>query len=224
MRYERKYRNEHLDHSEVLQMVRSHPMSFRRQFPDRQVNNVYFDTPELHFLHENLLSVDERRKYRIRWYGDDILQAKTPILEMKCKNGDLGDKSTVAMPDLSLGDSGQMEAAFAASFESLHATRTLETGLAGQDLIPVLLNTYIRSYFISYDGKYRLTMDRDIHHYGFNARQLPQPFPQIDAAIVLEIKYEEADADGYERIGQRIPLRVARNSKYTSGMLMVGNV
>ncbi len=224
MRYERKYRTEDLTLAEVTQIVRDHPMSFRRLYPDRQVNNVYFDTPELHFLHENLHGVAERRKYRIRWYGADTTQALAPILEMKCKDGELGDKFTVALPPLAIANSDLMRAQFATGFKALHAQQPSASLLAAQDLVPVLLNTYQRSYLISYNGKFRLTIDRAMHHHGFNARQQPHRQFAHDEAVVLELKYDQDDDDQYQSVAQRIPLRLARNSKYTIGMLLVANV
>ena len=39
-------------------------------FPDRIVNNVYFDTPDLAAFEANLWGAPERRKCRLRWYGE----------------------------------------------------------------------------------------------------------------------------------------------------------
>ncbi len=224
MRYERKYRTEDLSLAEVRQIVRDHPMSFRTLYPDRQVNNVYFDTPELHFLHENLFGVAERRKYRIRWYGTDRAVAQQPVLEMKCKDGELGDKFSTELAPLEIANPDLLQARLVTGFAELHAARPLASTLAAQDLVPVLLNTYQRSYLISYNGKFRLTIDHDMRHYAFNARQQPHAQGALDAAVVLELKYDQADDDEYQRVAQRIPLRLARNSKYTIGMLMVANV
>lgn len=224
MRYERKYRTEQMDYREVLQMVRSHPMSFRTLYPDRQVNNIYFDTPELHFLHENLHGVAERRKYRIRWYGSDLKAAAQPILEMKCKDGELGDKFSTGLAPLDFADSAHVRAQFAQGFQALHAGRPLGTALAAQDLTPVLLNTYLRSYLVSYNGKFRLTIDRAMRHHAFNARLQPLATACADDAVVVEIKYEDVDDATYQQVAQRLPLRLSRNSKYTIGMLLVANV
>jgi VTC domain len=224
MRYERKYRSEDLSFSEALQVVRDHPMSFKTLHPDRQVNNIYFDTPELHFLRDNLYGVPQRRKYRIRWYGHDIVQAAQPVLEMKCKDGELGDKFMADLEALTLGDRAQLAARFAQGYAAIHATQPPLSSLAAQDLEPVLLNTYLRSYFISYNGKFRLTIDREMRHYAFGARQTVLPFPRCDEAVVLELKYDEADDDAFQRVAQRLPMRLARSSKYTIGMLMVGHV
>jgi hypothetical protein len=221
MRYERKYRSEHLDLHEVLQIVRDHPMSFRRLYPDRQVNNVYFDTPELHFLHENLTGVPERRKYRLRWYGSDLDHAAAPVLEVKRKSGEVGDKllAPVSACTWSVGGA-QLQAGFAA----VHAQLPPNSPLGAGDLRPVLLNSYLRSYYISYDGKFRLTIDRDQLFRGFNAHQQVQRLAFEDRAIVVEVKYEAEDDGRFALVGQRIPLRLSRNSKYTIGMLLLGNV
>lgn len=105
MRYERKYRIENLGLTEVRQALRSHPLSFRKLFPDRQVNNIYLDTSDLHFFQENLEGVAERRKYRIRWYGSDLSLAQAPVMEVKLKHGELGEKLMLDLEDIALDGS-----------------------------------------------------------------------------------------------------------------------
>jgi hypothetical protein len=102
MRYERKYRIDNLDLAELRQALRSHPLSFRKLFPDRQVNNIYLDTPDLHFFRENLDGVAERRKYRIRWYGPNLNFASKPVLEVKLKQAELGEKLSLHLDDIPL--------------------------------------------------------------------------------------------------------------------------
>src|SRR5450759_5211206 len=46
IRYERKWVPAGFSLAEVLAMVRRHPAAFRPAFPERQVNNIYLDTPE----------------------------------------------------------------------------------------------------------------------------------------------------------------------------------
>ena len=47
-----------------------HPAGFFSPYPERQVNNVYFDTWDYRAYAENLAGVSERSKVRYRWYGD----------------------------------------------------------------------------------------------------------------------------------------------------------
>lgn len=227
MRYERKYRIDELTLPEVLQIVRDHPMSFRRLHPDRQVNNVYFDTDELHFFQENLAGVGQRQKLRLRWYGDDHIHSKAPVLELKCKDNLLGEKFSVNATDFAVADRSQLfqvkNEALAALWQQDGVQQVAPT-LKALRLSPSLLNTYQRSYFASYNGKFRLTIDRAIHSYGFNARNEPNRLPVKDEAIVVEIKYESEHEAEFQHVGQRLPMRVGKNSKYVIGMLQVGNV
>ena len=70
MRYERKYRIEHA-HPQVVQVViRQHPAGFRPLFPPRQINNLYFDTPDFAAFQDNVTGTPQRLKYRLRWYRE----------------------------------------------------------------------------------------------------------------------------------------------------------
>lgn len=265
MRYERKYRVESLDLSHVKQAVRNHPVSFRTLFPDRQVNNLYLDTSDLHFFQENLAGVAIRRKYRIRWYGESLEKVEAPVLEVKLKEGELGEKLTLEMPNFEIANlpsyAPQIDDTIsrlrsisdlkkpAELFESTSANSNTsskidlairETEKAPLDhplvrqqrilhpqikLRPSLMNTYLRSYLISADGRFRLTIDREMNYHSFNARQIPHRRAVQDAAFVLEIKYEsDHDSDYSALIGQRLPFRLGKNSKYVNGLLLVGNV
>ena len=103
MRFERKYRIENQPVSVVQQMLRFHPAGFRKLFPDRQVNNIYYDTTELLTFHQNVYGQNERKKYRVRWYGSDLQQLTKPRLEIKSKHNELGAKKVIEMED------GQLE-------------------------------------------------------------------------------------------------------------------
>ena len=54
MRYERKYKIENLSLPLVEQSVRLHPASFKKIFPDRQINNIYFDTADFRTYKDNV--------------------------------------------------------------------------------------------------------------------------------------------------------------------------
>ncbi|MBK9453731.1 MAG: VTC domain-containing protein [Bacteroidetes bacterium] len=227
MRYERKYRVEDLSLPELLQIVRDHPMSFRRLHPDRQVNNIYFDTDELHFFQENLAGVGQRQKLRLRWYGDDHLFAHDPVLEMKCKDNLLGQKFVVDADDFEVADRLQLMQVAKTGIDNMwqmDIAQQVAPTLKALRLSPSLLNTYQRSYYATYNGKFRLTIDRAIHSYAFNARNEPNRLPVKDEAIVVEIKYESEHEAEFQHVGQRLPMRVGKNSKYVIGMLQVGNV
>ena len=72
MRYERKYKVSDLHHHVILQTIRMHPAGLRKIYPDRQINNIYFDSTGLQCYHDNVDGIGERKKFRVRWYGDDV--------------------------------------------------------------------------------------------------------------------------------------------------------
>ena len=80
MRYERKYKVSDLNHHVILQSIRMHPVGLRKIYPDRQINNIYFDSNGLQCYHDNVHGVSERKKFRVRWYGEDVFDIKNPNL------------------------------------------------------------------------------------------------------------------------------------------------
>jgi len=198
-RYERKYRIEGLSVPEVQAIVRGHPLAFRTEYPDRRVNNVYLDTPELDCLEDNLRGVSHRVKYRLRWYGTEPPTKTT--FEIKAKDAELGWKKTFRQ----------------SSFDpwNIESTETLPM------LHPTLRNTYDRSYFRSFDGRYRLTIDWNLR---FQDERHGGTFgvPAEDPAIIVEVKYDAHLDHSYDEVGQYIPFRWGKNSKYVTGMLLIG--
>ena len=159
LRYERKFLCERFSLAQVLVMVRHHPALFREVFPPRTVNNIYLDSPGLrdYFAHVN--GVANRAKTRIRWYGPLGGQIEKPALERKLKRGLVSGKLTYPLPPLAFhrGVSfSQMESALA----SEAVDRPLRAAL--QQLRPSLVNRYQRRYFLSADGRFRLTIDWDL--------------------------------------------------------------
>ncbi|MEM6272738.1 MAG: VTC domain-containing protein [Bacteroidota bacterium] len=246
MRYERKYRVEELGLAGVRAILERHPVSFRTLYPDRQVNNIYLDTRQMTFYRENLSGVSQRRKYRIRWYGPDLLQVRRPVLEIKLKDGELGEKVSAGLPDFAVGRYPDVQQALRSELRALAyaapetdaAPERVEADAEGEsavvvpkrrpfpvlDLVPALLNTYRRSYLISNDGRFRLTIDREMHFYRMGAGFRPYRNYAEDRVVVVEVKYEAADDPLYYTVGQYLPFRLGKNSKYVNGMRFVGNV
>ncbi|MFK7809224.1 MAG: VTC domain-containing protein, partial [Saprospiraceae bacterium] len=104
MRYERKFRLETTQLNVVHQVVRQHPASFTKAYPDRQVNNIYFDTPDLNCYKDNLIGTSQRKKFRVRWYGTTDRLVKNPILEVKIRDNSLGDKESYKFQDFQLSN------------------------------------------------------------------------------------------------------------------------
>lgn len=199
MRYERKFRLSGIRVDEAQHHLQMNPAHFFKQFPDRQVNSIYFDDTLHSNVHANLSGVTNRNKYRIRWYGKNIEHPAKPVLENKIKRGELGYKEYSPIQNFS-----SME-----KFEDYY----LGSNLAGVDLFPVVSVHYIRSYFISFDRKVRATIDRHVHYRSIEQFSLSRHSYQDDETI-LEVKYDELDADKGESAVQSVPFSLGKNSKY----------
>jgi len=208
LRYERKYLLSVGDYRSISREIMIHPAGFKVQHPDRRIRNIYFDTIELAALNTNLYGVSERAKNRVRWYGDEILPKGKAKWETKQKFNTLGAKvveSIVFTENASLKEiASQANARFCRE----------------QPLAPTLLNTYVRSYFVTPDNKFRMTVDREMDFSPLvNGRKITS-IPFYVSNVVVELKYDQQWDDDANEILKYIPFRQTKNSKYVTGMLM----
>ena len=92
-RYERKFTvPDNYKTSRIEATVKKNKYLFREVYHQRQVNNIYFDSAGYNDYFDNVLGVSERKKIRIRWYGETFGVIKNPVLEIKIKKGLVGDK------------------------------------------------------------------------------------------------------------------------------------
>lgn len=208
MRFERKYRVENLSMPHIRQIIKSHPASFYKLYPNRTVNNIYFDTPNMVCLNENLMGINVRKKYRARWYGDDIRTIIAPKLEIKYKENELGGKSTFPL----------------SPFE-LSGIKGLQKEV--NNLVPpqfalqaTLLNSYERSYWGTKDGKFRITIDSNLRFHSLLHSPNFKQYLHRDHVVIVELKYEREDEKDLRRITRFLPFRLSKNSKYVNGILL----
>ena len=204
MRYEIKYAVEILEKESILASILMHPASFTKAYEDRQVNNIYLDTPQFHCFHQNVEGHPRRQKMRLRWYGSSDLPIKKSVLEIKQKDAELGWK-----------DSTPIDGSIMKDNESLLKSLK-ENGLLKSNLIPVLHNTYHRSYYISQDGYFRITID------SVQAFKIPfskmKALPMTKYPNIVELKYDADKAELARYITDYLPFRQTKNSKYTTGV------
>ncbi len=210
LRYERKYRIEGLPLPWIKQVIIGHPMSFRSHYPDRQVNNIYFDSPDLSAFKENVAGVPERRKHRLRWYGEVATQLPKPVFEIKIKDRELGRKESQVLRST--------------PWENLPESLANLPAFKEMPLLPVMINAYQRSYFLSSDQRFRITLDWGLRFSPYNASSPPDAlFSLPDEAIIMEVKYALEDDDRAQEVFQHLPFRQTKNSKYVTGInLLLG--
>lgn len=209
MRYERKYRIEDVDRRVILQTLKLHPAGLVQLHPDRQINNIYFDTPGLTTYRENVMGIANRDKYRVRWYGWEPLVVEKPILEIKHRRNNVGTKTFHAMEAFEFEDLQPLVEAV-----NRHSGTTAP-------LLPTLQNSYKRAYFSTRDLKFRLTLDWDLSYASMRtARRFTKHQHKEPNVHILELKYEQELEPEADRITQFLPFKSTKNSKYVTGVAM----
>lgn len=203
MRYELKYYLTDQDFPRFLAVIHEHPAGFVKSFPDRIVNNIYLDSPDLDSWHETQFGLPERKKYRIRWYGrwEDI---GNPALEIKMKQNQVGTKSVYPLPSLTMASLTQEIEFIKAEFE------------LPDHLVISSTNCYRRSYFESHCGIYRITIDQELYFGNGFCGLLKPDIPGRWG--IMELKYDlEHDQDS-DWIKQFIPFQRSKFSKYINAL------
>jgi len=215
-RFERKFViPERLTHS-IEEVIKSNSALMRKIFYPRFINNIYFDNPTFQYFFENIDGVSERMKMRIRWYGDLKGKIKTPVLEFKQKQGLTGKKVSIALPGFDL-----KEIFSSGFFSSLFHKSNLD--IRRKELMlslkPTLINRYQRKYFLSFDQKFRLTLDDRLEYFPISSfEQLYSGGIKDSLSMIMELKYSPIYQFESANISQEFPFRVVKNSKYVRGI------
>jgi hypothetical protein len=205
---------------QIQTWVRLHPAHWRVAYPQRQVNNVYFDTADYQGLNENLGGTGARGKLRLRWYGSCLDTVAGARLELKYKEGSVGWKRVWPL-DITL-DLAHMS--WSKIYQSIREAADVRAGpWLAQFAYPALINHYQRAYYVTADQKVRLTIDTGLRAYAqrFSDRPNLRHPAVIAGRVVVELK-ASADSRSYQRLAEALghfPLRPDRHSKYVQGML-----
>ena len=98
-RFERKWIFNSRDYLTLVSSLMRSKFFFRTHYPTRRVNSIYFDTNDYSSIRQNLDGVSEKKKIRIRWYGN-YNKLVEPILEIKSKKGAETRKENYKINDL----------------------------------------------------------------------------------------------------------------------------
>jgi hypothetical protein len=212
-RFEVKFVATALRYHDLLHWIRMHPVAFRRPFPPRYVNNVYFDTHDLSSFWQ--VGGAERSKLRLRWYGE-VPRSERSVLEVKRRRNRLGWKLRF--------EAGPLDLEASSWRELMHDLRRRlpPEGALWLDLHPrpVLVNRYERHYFATPDERVRITVDRRqaVYEQRFRSRPNLGSRANMPDTLVVEVKFHRRDGQLGGCVIQGIPVRVSRNSKYAIGV------
>jgi len=200
----------------VRSLILTHSRAFYARYPERRVNNIYFDTKDFDCLRANINGSALRQKVRFRWYGegtDDIYGN----LELKFKNNNLGWKviEKVSVP-LQLG-----------SMDWSSIVKLLRGNLSGlvrlrfdRACFPAIINRYYREYYETRDGLFRITLDHSQAVYDQRIYRRPNlsfAIPRSEKAVI-ELKFSKAALGSIGTVMDELPFYVTQNSKYASAL------
>ncbi|MCZ4409046.1 polyphosphate polymerase domain-containing protein [Cryomorphaceae bacterium 1068] len=215
-RFERKFVVENQSVQFVRQMIKVNPVGFRKVFQARRINNVYFDSPNLNNYYDNHFGKSARTKVRIRWYGDTFGKIENPILEFKTKRALVGKKKSYKLLPFEL-NSATTKQDLITSFQNSDLPEDVLNQV--KRLVPTLLNSYEREYYKSFDSKYRITVDIALRFYNFKSKNNNfKKFAEEKNTIIVELKYDERQAENVSMITSQLPVRLNKFSKYVRGI------
>ncbi len=206
--------------SKVEDLIYSHPIFFEQHYPDRVVNNVYYDHLQLNCFYDHMNGCCDRFKVRLRWYGLDQMLNDQIALEIKNKKGTISTKESISTSSshckniqLQLYQFTQLEDVlnlYNIQYKQIIFKYNLLNMQAS------LFNKYLRSYFVSRCGLVRLTVDRQICFSQISG-QLELNYPKI----IFEVKYNIEDQLIGDKAYKQFNQVQSAFSKYIIGTQMV---
>lgn len=212
-RFEKKFCCILRDIDSVYRWIYRSPHFIKKQFPDRTVNNIYFDWFNLSDASDNLVGLGHREKLRLRWYGP-AEEAAAMKLERKIKRDLMGTKRILEVGELRLCGMSRMELTeilTSAQQDSVPSDLRLRN--------PTVRNQYLREYFIDGAHRMRITIDSAQGFYPVESSCDVLRGNRIDYPThVIELKYDESDQIRVRDFMADFPLRAVRHSKYLAGL------
>jgi hypothetical protein len=215
-RHEIKFAAYATEYRTLQNWLRMHPAAFMTTYPDRQVNNIYFDTWDYRAYAENLAGVSERSKLRYRWYGDSAGPAPG-TLEVKKKRNHFGWKQRYKI-DNAIWEPGLR---WKDVRSRLNASLPQDGQLwLAQNPMQVMLNRYQREYLCTADGLIRATIDwrQKVFDQRSGSRPNLSKSCIMQNTLVVEFKFAREDRQLAVNLLGNIPVRIGRHSKYMNAV------
>ena len=200
------------DITKVEKAIHLSKFAFRKPFPDRQINSIYFDDFSFSSFEDSIEGNCLRTKTRLRWYGNEDSDVSA-VLELKKKQGIYSWKH-LYQNKYRINPNARNWATFIKFLQK-----------EGKDLIltqlkPKSIVSYQRSYYASFDGKVRITIDRNLKTYRQDISvnpNLSRPKDHFEL-IIMEMKVDVSNSDLIREVSEDIPFNPKRFSKYCESM------
>ena len=215
-RLEIKYTAPELEYHRLLHWVQHHSHGFFFHYPDRIVNNIYFDSQASSSFWETLSGFSSRTKVRYRWYGESFF-SKEGTLEFKNRKNQYTWKDSYKVSIDLLNKNTNWDT----FFKRLKGSLSHEACCRFQENpLPVLINSYKRNYFINRDHTIRITLDTRLKIFDQRYSSFPNLTRKaiLPPPVILELKFNEKKREQISQIFGDMPVSMSRNSKYVFGV------
>ncbi len=208
-RFERKWVYKNGNYLNLINSLIRSNLFFKFHYPKRKVNSIYFDTHNYSSIRQNLDGTSEKKKIRVRWYGDQN-KIINPVLEVKSKKGFETKKENFKIKELN--------GLLFTNYENLEIIKKIVNlkAKSKNTILPVLTTNYDREYFISNNGQVRATVDynlKSVHLKNLSQLNITKNFSLV---CILELKYS-TKLDKYVRENlKEMTLRLSKNSKFVN--------
>jgi SPX domain protein involved in polyphosphate accumulation len=208
-RFEFKYYVNKFENRNFIDYVKSNSKLFKI-YPSRIVNSIYYDTHDLKFVSENLSGASFRKKLRLRWYNNNLNNANA---EIKIKKNKMNAKVKVKIKSLSTINTIKY---INDLNKNNYFKRMIYKYLPNETLHPKIRVTYHRDYY--YFKGLIITFDKNISFTRINGEKNLKKINDY----IMEIKFSSEKLDIYNQLKSDLPFRISRNSKYVTGMSLLG--
>jgi SPX domain protein involved in polyphosphate accumulation len=210
-RLEIKYTAPETEYHRLFHWVKHHSHGFFVHYPDRIVNNIYFDSQDYSSFWETLSGFSSRTKVRYRWYGESFLPEEG-VLEFKNRKNQYTWKDSYKLSIDWLKTSTSWEV----FFKSLEGSLSHEARCRFQENpLPILINCYKRNYFINRDHTIRITLDTGLKIFDQRYSSSPNLNRKaiLPSSVILELKFSEEKREQISQIFREMPVSMSRNSQ-----------
>lgn len=221
-RYEIKFVLDTISQHSFLDRIRENTKLIHAH-PDRKVSSIYFDDIDRSSLSDNIIGLAQRKKYRIRWYGD--FTGDTSLnLEKKCRDGRLGFKQVFTIDTLKIDLLNSKLNQFYPLISQFLEQSGESLEFSNKYLFPSLQVTYDRQYYEAGAG-IRVTVDSNIMFSNPSThKKISERYTYSYPKTVIEIKFTKKNKDKVSSLIRNLPFTPTRHSKYVVGCSVLEQV
>jgi len=194
---------------------------FNKNFDNRNVNSLYYDTPNLDFAADNISGDSKRIKIRARWYSkfnENIFDSfskenQSFNIEVKRKKNNLSDKIILSNFSFNTKNTSMERRNFIN--DKVYFKISKHPELLKLIIRDIIFVGYEREYYENFiSSKIRLTIDKNLvcsnnqSFFNFEKSLISKNY------VIVELKFSQDSFQLVKKILNNFPFRQVRSSKY----------